>query len=69
MVRPRPPVLFAAMLAIAGFGSALIAQLESGDRGILPLDSSGVLEVSEIHVDVGGDTAAAARFAGWRQAQ
>jgi hypothetical protein len=65
----RPSVLFAAMLAIAGFGSALIAQLESGDRGILPIDSSGLLEVSGIHVDVGGETAEAARYAGWRAAQ
>ena len=65
----RPLPLFAAMLAIAGFGSALIAQLESGDRGILPLDSSGVLEVGGIHVDIGGETAEAARYAGWREAQ
>lgn len=69
MFRARPPVLFAAMLAITGFGGALVAQLESGDRGILPLDSSGVLEVGGIHVDVGGETAEAARYAGWRQAQ
>ena len=65
----RPLPLFAAMLAIAGFGSALVAQLESGDRGILPLDSSGVLEVGGIHVDIGGETAEAARYAGWREAQ
>ena len=65
----RPLPLFVAMLAIAGFGGALIAQLESGDRGILPLDSSGVLEVAGIHVDVGGETAEAARYAGWREAQ
>ena len=65
----RPSVLFATMLAIAGFGSALVAQLESGDRGILPIDSSGLLEVSGIHVDVGGETAEAARYAGWRAAQ
>ncbi|MEO6247004.1 MAG: heavy-metal-associated domain-containing protein [Sphingomicrobium sp.] len=69
MFRPRPLALFVAMLAIAGFGGAVIAQLESGDRGILPLDSSGVLEVGGIHVDVGGETAEAARFAGWREAQ
>ena len=65
----RPLVLFATMLAIAGFGGALVAQLESGDRGIAPLDSSGVLEVSGIKVDVGGDTGEAARYAGWRLAQ
>jgi len=69
MLSRRPLALFAAMLAIAGFGGALVAQLESGDRGILPLDSSGVLEVSGIHVDIGGDTAQAARYAGWREAQ
>ena len=57
------------MIAITGFGSALVAQLESGDRGILPLDSSGVLEVTSIHVDVAGETAEQARYAGWRQAQ
>ena len=65
----RPPILFAALLAIAGIGGALLAQLESGDRGILPIDSSGVLEVSGIKVDVGGPTAEAARYAGWRIAQ
>lgn len=57
------------MIAIVGFGGGLLAQLETGDRGILPLDSSGVLEVSGIHVDVAGPTAEAARFAGWRIAQ
>ncbi len=69
MILRRPSVLFAAMLALAGFGSALIAQLETGDRGILPIDSSGLLEVSGIHVDVGGETGEAARYAGWRAAQ
>jgi len=56
------------LLAIAGSG-ALYAQLESGERGILPLDSSGTLEISGIHVDVGGKDAAAARYGGWRLAQ
>ena len=69
MILRRPSVLFVAMLALAGFGSALIAQLETGDRGILPIDSSGLLEVSGIHVDVGGETGEAARYAGWRAAQ
>ena len=69
MILRRPSVLFVAMLALAGFGSALIAQLETGDRGILPIDSSGLLEVSGIHVDVGGKTGEAARYAGWRAAQ
>ena len=69
MLSRRPLALFAAMIAIAGFGGALLAQLESGDRGIAPLDSSGVIEVSGIKVDVGGPTAEAARYAGWRIAQ
>ena len=69
MILRRPPVLFAVMLALAGLGGGLGAQLEGGDRGILPLDSSGVLEVGGIKVDVGGATAEAARYAGWRIAQ
>lgn len=58
-----------AMLVGLGLSGTLLAQMESGDRGILPIDSSGTLEVSGIHVDVTGPNAQAARFAGWRQAQ
>jgi hypothetical protein len=43
--------------------------MEAGDRGILPIDSSGTLEITGIHVDVGGKDAASARYAGWRIAQ
>src|SRR5947209_4358268 len=57
------------MLATAGLGGALYAQLESTDRGILPLDSSNTLETGGIHVDVGGSDAATARYSGWRIAQ
>jgi hypothetical protein len=56
-------------LAAAALSGALYAQLESGERGILPLDSSGTLEITGIHVDVGGKDAASARYAGWRIAQ
>ncbi len=59
-------LLFLAAIALSG---ALYAQLESGDRGILPLDSSGTLEISGIHVDVAGKDASSARYAGWRVAQ
>ena len=59
----------ALLLAIAGIGGALYAQLETGDRGILPLDSSGTLEIGGIHVDVGGKDAETARYSGWRIAQ
>jgi len=61
-------ILFGALIAVAT-GGTLIAQLEAGDRGILPIDSSGTLEIGGIHVDVGGKDAAAARYAGWRIAQ
>ncbi len=60
------PIL--AMTALLAGGS-LVAQMESGDRGILPIDSSGTLEIGGIKVDVGGKDAASARFAGWRLAQ
>ena len=68
MIRRR----FAAplMLLVAlGIGGGLYAQLESGDRGILPLDSSNTLEIGGIHVDVGAPDAQSARYAGWRVAQ
>src|SRR4051794_34042061 len=61
-----PVMLLVAALGIAG---GLYAQLETGDRGILPLDSSNTLEIGGIHVDVGGPDARSARFAGWRIAQ
>lgn len=62
---------FLAVTAIAALvvGAIGYAQLESGDRGILPIDSSGTLEITGIHVDVGGKDANAARYAGWRVAQ
>jgi hypothetical protein len=58
------------LVAIAlGISGVIYAQLETGDRGILPLDSSNTLEIGGIHVDVGGADAQAARFTGWRIAQ
>jgi hypothetical protein len=66
----RPVVLLsAAMLALVGLGGTLVAQMESGERGILPIDSSGTLEIGGIKVDVSGKDADSARFAGWRIAQ
>ena len=58
-------------LAMAAFvaGGTVVAQMEAGDRGILPIDSSGTLEIGGIKVDVGGKDAASARYAGWRIAQ
>lgn len=61
------------ILAVALFGLAaagvLYAQMEGGDRGILPLDTSNILEVDGIHVDVGDKDGETARLAGWRIAQ
>ena len=57
------------LVAALGLTAVLYAQLESADRGILPVDSSGTLEVHGIHVDVGGPDAQQARYAGWRIAQ
>jgi hypothetical protein len=66
--RPWFLPLFLILLGIA-VPAGLLAQMESGERGILPIDSSGTLEVTDIHVDVSGPDAQSARFAGWRQAQ
>src|SRR5215218_1541520 len=60
-----PAIAVAALIA----GGTLVAQMEAGDRGILPIDSSGTLEIGGIKVDVGGKDAESARFAGWRIAQ
>ena len=57
------------LLAVLGISGALYAQLETGERGILPLDSSGTLEITGIHVDVGADDSQSARYAAWRIAQ
>jgi hypothetical protein len=66
----RPAVLLsAALIALAGLGGTLVAQMESGERGILPIDSSGTLEIGGIKVDVAGKDADSARYAGWRIAQ
>jgi hypothetical protein len=58
---------FAGALLVAT--AALVAQIEGGDRGAAPIDSSGSFEVSGIDVDVSGKTADAARLGGWRIAQ
>jgi len=57
------------LLVAVGIGAAVYAQLESGDRGILPLDTTDTLESASIHVDVGAADAQSARLAGWRMAQ
>jgi hypothetical protein len=69
MLRRRFAVLLTLLLAIAGVSGVVYAQLESGDRGIPPIDSSGTLEVTGIHVDVGAADSQTARYTGWRIAQ
>ena len=68
---PRRPLLITAIVAalcLVG-GGIVFAQMEASERGIMPLDSSGTLEIDGIHVDVGGKDAQSARLAGWRIAQ
>lgn len=69
MLRRRFAIPLLLLLAVAGVSAAVYAQLETGDRGILPIDSSGTLEITGIHVDVGGTDAQSARYTGWRIAQ
>ena len=65
----RSALISAVALGALIAGGTLVAQMESGDRVILPIDSSGTLEIGGIKVDVAGKDAASARFAGWRIAQ
>jgi hypothetical protein len=69
MFRRRLAIPLLVLLAVAGLSVGLYAQLEGGDRGILPLDTSNTLEIGPIHVDVGAADAQSARLAGWRMAQ
>ena len=69
MLGRRLSFILMLLFAAAGIGGALYAQLETADRGIAPLDSSNMLEIGGIHVDVGGTDAQSARYAGWRIAQ
>ena len=67
----RRPWFLPALLALLGLmvAGVLHAQMEAGDRGIAPIDSSGTLEITGIHVDVTGKDAQSARYEGWRVAQ
>jgi len=69
MLRRRFVIPIFLLLAVIGLSAIVYAQLETGDRGILPIDSSGTLEITGIHVDVGGTDAQSARYTGWRMAQ
>jgi hypothetical protein len=69
MFRRRLAIPLLLLVALAGVGAAVYAQLESGDRGILPFDTTDTLESGAVHVDVGGPDSQSARLAGWRMAQ
>ncbi len=60
---------FLALLGASLLAAAVIAQIDGGDRGVAPIDSSGSFEVSGIAIDVRAKTAEAARLGGWRIAQ
>jgi hypothetical protein len=67
----RPPAFVipavAALLLIGG--GILYAQLEGGERGIPPIDSTSNFEIDGVEVDVSADTGEHARIEGWRRAQ
>ena len=60
---------FLAIIGASLLAAAVIAQIEGGDRGVAPVDSSGSFEVAGIAVDVRAKSAEAARLGGWRIAQ
>lgn len=69
MLRRRLVSLLTLLCVVLGLSGVVYAQMEAGDRGIAPIDSSGTLEITGIHVDVTGKDAQSARYEGWRQAQ
>ncbi|GAA4759273.1 hypothetical protein GCM10023264_29930 [Sphingomonas daechungensis] len=69
MFRRRFVALLISLCALVGISGVLYAQMESGDRGIPPVDSSGTLEITGVHVDVSGKDGQSARYEGWRVAQ
>jgi hypothetical protein len=69
MLRRRFVSLLTLLCVVLGLSGVVYAQMEAGDRGIPPIDSTGTLEITGIHVDVTGKDAQSARYEGWRQAQ
>jgi hypothetical protein len=69
MLRRRLVVPFLVLFTALGIGAAVFAQLESTDRGILPLDTSNTLEIGPVHVNVTAADSQTARLGGWRLAQ
>ena len=66
----RLPLLpLAAFVSLCAAGGIVYAQLEGGERGIAPADSSSSYEVGGVNVDVSARDADTARTGGWRVAQ
>ena len=69
MTPARKLFILAGSVATLGLGALAVAQIESKDRGVPPIDSSANFEVGGIQVDVAAKTADQARAYGWRIAQ
>jgi len=50
-------------------GGLAVSQIEPGERGVAPIDSTSSYEIGGVVVDAAGKDADAARMAGWREAQ
>ncbi len=68
-VRPSLWLWIALLLGALALAGGVVAQIESGDRGIPPINSSNDLMVTGIEVDVTADSAEEARDKGWELAQ
>ena len=65
----KAPALVLLGAALLGSAAIVVGQLERGERGVAPVDSSANFEVGGVEVDVSGPNADAARQGGWRLAQ
>jgi hypothetical protein len=62
-------LILCAGIGAMGAAAVVVAQIEPGDRGITPINSSSDLMVSGVRVDTRGDSAEEARMNGWQEAQ
>ncbi|MBB5728566.1 heavy-metal-associated domain-containing protein [Sphingomonas prati] len=66
-----PPRILIALAGAASLvaGGIAVSQIEQGDRGVAPIDSTSSYEIGGVTVDVSGKDADTARAGGWREAQ
>lgn len=64
----RRLIVLAGTAALVAGGIA-VGQIEQGDRGVAPIDSTSSYEIGGVAVDVSGKDADTARAGGWREAQ